>query len=71
MAVQAGLLLVVLALGVWLGGPIGGGLLLLVAAVLLSGLGMAWPNLALPERLLRFAAAFLVLALALVRLFPR
>lgn len=70
-AVQAGVLLVLAALGVWRGGPMGGGLLLLVATVLLTGLGMAWRNLATPERLLRFAAAFLVIAVALVRMFPR
>ncbi len=70
-ALQAGVLLVVLAVGVWLGGPVGGGLLLLVAGVMLAGLGLAWRNLAMPERLLRFAAAFLVIAVALVRMFPR
>lgn len=68
---QAGVLLALLAVGLWLGGPVGAGLLLLVAAVMLAGLAVAWGGLPTPERLLRFAAAFLVIALALVRMFPR
>lgn len=69
--VQAGVLLVLLAVGLWLGGPVGGGLLLLVACVLVAGLSLAWRGLSMPERLARFAVAFLVLGLALVRMFPR
>lgn len=65
------MLLALLAVGLWLGGPVGAGMLLLVAAVMLAGLAVAWGGLPTPERLLRFAAAFLVIALALVRMFPR
>ncbi len=70
-AVQAGVLLVLLAVGLWLGGPVGGGLLLVVGAVLVAALGLSWRVMTMPERLLRFALAFLVFAVALVRMFPR
>ena len=70
-AVQAGVLLGALAIGLWLGGPVGGGLVLAVAAVMIVAVAVGWRVLTVPERLLRVAVAVLVLALALVRLFPR
>lgn len=69
--VQAGVVLVLVAVGVWLGGPVGGGLLLLVAAAMAGALALAWRVIARPERMLRIALAFLILAVGFVRLFPR
>lgn len=70
-AVQAVVLLTLVVVGSWIGGPLGGTLLLIVAGLLLAALAVSWSLIAMPERLLRFATAFLVLAVALVRFFPR
>lgn len=66
--------LVMLALmltGAFVGGPLGGALLLLPVAFLLWLLFLTWPHLRRPERVMRGAVLLLVVAIAVTQLVPR
>lgn len=63
--------LAVVVVGLVLGGWLGAGLVLLVAAGIVVTLVGSWSRLSLNDRLMRIAVVALLLALALVRAVPR
>lgn len=62
------LLLALLAAGIFAPKPFGGIALLVVAALLTWFLFLTWPQLRLPERMMRLAVLVLALAVAVTRL---
>jgi hypothetical protein len=64
-------LLVLLVAGVLISGTVGFTLMALAAAFLAWILYLAWPRLTGSERIMRLAALFLAVAMAVIQLFPR
>lgn len=63
--------LAVVVAGLLVGGWIGAALVLLIAAGIAATTLGAWPRLSLNDRLMRVAVVVLLVALAVVRAFPR
>lgn len=61
----------VVILGLVIGGWIGAGLVLLIAAAIALTLAASWTRLSLNDRMMRLAVVVLLVALALVRALPR
>lgn len=63
--------LAVVAVGLVIGGWLGGALVALVAVGIVATAAGSWSQLSLNDRLMRVAVVVLLIALALVRAFPR
>jgi hypothetical protein len=64
-------MLVLLLVGAFFGGPVGSVLVGLAVLFLAWLLYLAWPQLSASERLMRLAVIALVVAVAVVQLFPK
>lgn len=64
-------MLVLMLSGIFVGGPVGGVLLLLPIAFLGWLLYLTWPHLSRPERMMRSAVLLLVVAIAVTQVIPR
>ena len=65
------ILLILLVAGVFISGPIGFVLMGLAALFVAWVLYLSWPRLNTTERVMRLAVLLLVVAMAVIQLFPR